>query len=262
MAREPISKKLRFEVFKRDSFTCQYCGKRAPDVILNCDHVKPVVEGGTTDILNLVTACFDCNSGKGGRSLSDTAAMSKQVDQLAELQMRREQIDMMIEWRDQLSKMEVDVVDRIAERWSAAVGGQTQVNPNGLDGLRKLVGKFGVDIVLRSLNEATVSYLKRSEDFTFTTESMKTAFDAIGPICGVLKKSETRPYLKKLYYIRGILRNRLSYLNEWQAMKIMEEAIVIGGADVERIEDVAKEVRSWSQFRSIMEAWAAPDGEE
>ena len=31
MEREPISKKLRFEVFKRDSFTCQYCGSKAPD---------------------------------------------------------------------------------------------------------------------------------------------------------------------------------------------------------------------------------------
>jgi len=55
--REQISKKLRFEVFKRDSFTCQYCGRKAPEIVLNCDHVTPVAEGGTTDILNLVTSC-------------------------------------------------------------------------------------------------------------------------------------------------------------------------------------------------------------
>lgn len=48
--REAISKKLRFEVFKRDSFTCQYCGGKAPEIILQCDHIKPVVEGGLTDI--------------------------------------------------------------------------------------------------------------------------------------------------------------------------------------------------------------------
>ena len=40
--RKAISKKLRFEVFKRDSFTCQYCGKSAPDVILHVDHILPV----------------------------------------------------------------------------------------------------------------------------------------------------------------------------------------------------------------------------
>ena len=36
--RKSISKKARFEVFKRDSFTCQYCGRTAPDVVLHLDH--------------------------------------------------------------------------------------------------------------------------------------------------------------------------------------------------------------------------------
>jgi len=34
-----ISKRDRFEVFKRDKFTCQYCGKAAPDVVLHIDHI-------------------------------------------------------------------------------------------------------------------------------------------------------------------------------------------------------------------------------
>ena len=53
--RKSISKKNRFEVFKRDSFTCQYCGASAPDVLLEVDHIKPVASGGTNDILNLIT---------------------------------------------------------------------------------------------------------------------------------------------------------------------------------------------------------------
>ena len=36
--RKPLSKKIRFEVFKRDAFTCQYCGQMAPDVLLEVDH--------------------------------------------------------------------------------------------------------------------------------------------------------------------------------------------------------------------------------
>ena len=42
MTRQAISKKLRFEIFKRDSFTCQYCGSSAPEVLLHADHLKPV----------------------------------------------------------------------------------------------------------------------------------------------------------------------------------------------------------------------------
>ncbi len=63
--RKAIPKSVRFEVFKRDNFTCQYCGRKAPDVVLEVDHINPVANGGENDILNLVTSCRDCNSGKG-----------------------------------------------------------------------------------------------------------------------------------------------------------------------------------------------------
>mgnify|MGYP003405974009 CR=1 FL=1 len=50
--RKTISKKIRFEVFKRDNFTCQYCGRMAPDVVLEVDHINPVSKGGDNDISN------------------------------------------------------------------------------------------------------------------------------------------------------------------------------------------------------------------
>jgi hypothetical protein len=67
------SKKLRFDVFKRDRFTCQYCGAQPPGVVLEVDHIHPVVEGGKTSIDNLITACEPCNRGKGKRVLGDRA---------------------------------------------------------------------------------------------------------------------------------------------------------------------------------------------
>lgn len=69
--RESISKKLRFEVFKRDSFICQYCGKHPPEVVLEIDHIRPVFDGGGSEIDNLLVACFDCNRGKGKELLSN-----------------------------------------------------------------------------------------------------------------------------------------------------------------------------------------------
>ena len=64
-----ITPALRFEVFRRDSFTCQYCGRRARMVVLHVDHIMPKVAGGTDDPANLRTACSKCNLGKGSRSL-------------------------------------------------------------------------------------------------------------------------------------------------------------------------------------------------
>lgn len=68
--RKQIGKKLRFEVFKRDGFTCAYCGATPPNVILQVDHIHPVSEGGTNDMDNLITSCQPCNIGKGANVLS------------------------------------------------------------------------------------------------------------------------------------------------------------------------------------------------
>ena len=84
-SRVNLTKKIRFEVFKRDSFKCQYCGKAAPDVVLEVDHIKPVAEGGSNDILNLITSCFECNRGKGKKLLSDTTVLDKKRKELEEL---------------------------------------------------------------------------------------------------------------------------------------------------------------------------------
>jgi len=55
----------RREVFRRDNFTCLYCGKRSLD--LTIDHVIPRQMGGRHLWNNVVTACASCNHRKGGR---------------------------------------------------------------------------------------------------------------------------------------------------------------------------------------------------
>ena len=66
-----VSVRARFEVFKRDDFTCQYCGRRTPTVILEVDHIVPRADGGSDDIINLRTSCWECNSGKSDKPLSE-----------------------------------------------------------------------------------------------------------------------------------------------------------------------------------------------
>lgn len=63
----------RFEVFKRDGFKCNYCGRGTPDVVLEVDHIVPQAEGGGDELHNLVTACWDCNRGKGATTLDSRA---------------------------------------------------------------------------------------------------------------------------------------------------------------------------------------------
>ena len=55
----------RFNVFLRDGFACQYCGKGED---LTFDHVIPRSKGGRTTWENIVAACAPCNLLKGGRT--------------------------------------------------------------------------------------------------------------------------------------------------------------------------------------------------
>ena len=62
----PERKLTRLEVFNRDQYTCQYCGKETRQLTL--DHVIPRYRGGEHDWQNVVSACIPCNRRKAGRT--------------------------------------------------------------------------------------------------------------------------------------------------------------------------------------------------
>ena len=65
-----VSTRLRFKVFIRDNFTCQYCGRTAKDGIkLEADHKIAYTNGGETILDNLITACWPCNNGKSNMQI-------------------------------------------------------------------------------------------------------------------------------------------------------------------------------------------------
>lgn len=89
MARS-LTKKVRFDVFKRDLFTCQYCGNTPPGVVLEVDHIMAVANGGSNDIDNLITACFDCNRGKSATPLTQVPRTI--INKMEVIEEREEQI--------------------------------------------------------------------------------------------------------------------------------------------------------------------------
>lgn len=66
--RTDLSPSRRMTVFERDNYTCQYCGRKAPEVVLEIDHIVPVAKGGGNEITNLATICRECNAGKSDRN--------------------------------------------------------------------------------------------------------------------------------------------------------------------------------------------------
>jgi len=56
-------------IFKRDNYTCQYCGSVGGK--LEGDHIIPISKGGTNDIENLATSCRRCNRQKKDKSIEE-----------------------------------------------------------------------------------------------------------------------------------------------------------------------------------------------
>jgi hypothetical protein len=76
----PVSKRLRYEILRRDNYTCRYCGRSAPEVKLTVDHVQPVALGGSDAPNNLAAACVDCNNGKTSTSPDDAVVADVSED--------------------------------------------------------------------------------------------------------------------------------------------------------------------------------------
>ena len=178
--RKNIPNKLRFEVFKRDSFTCQYCGQSAPNVVLEVDHLLPVSKGGDNDILNLITSCWTCNNGKSNILLTDNTMLEKQKAQLDELNEKRLQLEMMIEWRESLNNLDDDIAQKIADYF----GGQANcdVNETGLKKIKQWTKKFTYQQILEAVELSVNQYVKKG-----TNDETNKAFDMVPRICAAKK---------------------------------------------------------------------------
>lgn len=69
----------RKNVFKRDKYTCQYCGKQPGPEELTIDHVVPRSKGGTSTWENSVLACVECNKVKADRSLAESGMKLRKI---------------------------------------------------------------------------------------------------------------------------------------------------------------------------------------
>jgi len=194
MKRKPLSKKTRFEVFKRDKFTCQYCGDVAPNVVLHVDHIEPISRGGTDDILNLVTACSNCNGGKGPNRLSDDSVVKRQRKQMEISQERLEQLEMMHQWNKSLMSAEERSIEIVQELfYNNCEGKQWSFNSYGRQTAIKWICKFGLSEVLESVKIATRQYTKYDKEGHPILESLAVAFGKIGGIC-YNRKHDIDPY--------------------------------------------------------------------
>lgn len=134
-----ITKKMRFEVLKRDEFKCRYCGSPAPDVFLEIDHVIPRSKGGKDDVSNLVAACEGCNRGKSDIPL-DKPAETVRLDREVE---RFEQEKQIFEFLEEKKKFWDEKAEKIHKGFVYMLGFDEELTSNDLSNIIFFIKRIG-----------------------------------------------------------------------------------------------------------------------
>ena len=137
-----IPKSIRFEIFKRDKFTCQYCGRQTPLVVLEIDHIIPKSKGGTDNPNNLITCCSDCNRGKAAVPLSIQKIRDTRREEIIQYREKKEQIEAYEEFLLVQRDEEEQTVLSVYLWWSNLSDGKYVLNDHGISTVKKFLKKL------------------------------------------------------------------------------------------------------------------------
>lgn len=231
------SKKLRFSIFKRDNFTCQYCGKAPPNAILEVDHVVSRKDGGGDEEINLITACFTCNRGKGKRSVG--------VDKLRkgglkkEIEILKEEKDQLVAYYDflkQRNKYEKQKLNVFQAAWKEASGDSNSLTESGLKSIIRLTENYRAEDIFRAIK---ITWDKKWGD---------NHNDQFKYMCGVLKNlklerdsPEEADRLKKAHSVKYKISHACGYFNEKIYWKWVND-----GIDIDEILELSTNNCNWT----------------
>ena len=149
--RVTVSKKLRFEVFKRDNFTCQYCSAKPPKVPLEIDHIIPVCKGGDNNIDNLITACFDCNRGKSGNELTSVPKTILEKSEGKKLALKQyKEYQKILQMEKMQMELDIDCVEFV---YTSTFEGWL-FSPNFRISVKNFIEKLGIEVVIDAMEKS------------------------------------------------------------------------------------------------------------
>ena len=147
-----ISKKKRFEVFKRDDFTCRYCGRKPPQTTLEVDHIVPKCKGGKEEIFNYITSCFDCNRGKAGNELNDKIARPD-IDKInKELKEQLEYLKIYYDCQDELIGIKERYLYLVIKHWKKHAS--SYISPQMKSSINNFLQDFSVEEICNAIDIA------------------------------------------------------------------------------------------------------------
>jgi len=163
--RAGMSKRTRFDIFKRDDFTCQYCGRKPPTVLLQVDHIIPVSHQGKTEPENLITSCAECNIGKSANPLEQ-----KLSPIMVSAEKEKEKFDQIKEYQAFLTE-KAEVMNAwfkgISDEWMRQTGqdpNQWQVGSEKENAIRRFLKRIPAEEIMDAVR-ITLDRMRGQKDY-------------------------------------------------------------------------------------------------
>lgn len=177
-----ITKKTRFEVFKRDGFQCAYCGRTPPEITLEIDHIEPISKGGKDDMENLLTSCFDCNRGKKNIRLDKIPTkLEENIEVIKEKEEQYKEYKKLLNKIEKRIQKEINEIDDIYNSYFPEY---------------RFSEKFKELTIKRFLNQLSTQEIK--EAIYLACDKTKDSYRSIPYFCGICwnKIKKTKPPYK------------------------------------------------------------------
>ncbi|MDH3236767.1 MAG: hypothetical protein OEQ29_24885, partial [Alphaproteobacteria bacterium] len=174
---------------------------------------------------------------------------------------RRTQLEMLIEWREEVIGLQDEAIDALDRRIIARTG--LAMNEECRQRLRRWVRRYGLAEMFDAVEDALDQMLEW-QDGVLTIASWERALAAVPRVAELRRAARDNPYFRELLHICGLLRRRLHYVNELRCLRLMEDGLR-AGASIESMKAFARTAKSWTAFRKGLEEfvgdYGAPDPE-
>jgi hypothetical protein len=194
--------------------------------------------------------------GKGPRELDDSTALKKQVDQLKLINERKEQIQMMAKWREELANIEdekreivADQIDSYLDPKYESKSQSYRINEDyRINVIGKLVRKYSLEEIFDAIDRAS-RYLRD----IFSLEDVEKFLEYIPKIAYWERTHRENPELAECAKLSSIARKKwyttYSQQNAYKEIVRARRVFELSFKDIERLID---ETSSLSFFESAV----------
>jgi hypothetical protein len=204
----------------------------------------PVSKGGDNDTLNLITSCFDCNSGKKATPLSRCDEIKKQQKQLIELNEKKIQLDMLMEWKRELIQFKLSEDKTAIDYLNSRIKSMGRLNGVGEARIKNAITKFSLNEVLEAIDISIEQY--------FIEGNNESLNNMLSKICGICY-NRRHPEAGRVKYLLGIIIKEFAPKPDMEVeLKNILKRLLDQGNSIEDLRDTILLSRSAYQLRQSL----------